>query len=247
MSLKLDSTVTLEIRRPGARRTVPPPRRHGRRYRCHLLFGTVVAFDKQFSAPETWLCAAMRLAECGITTTDTFPDGFNHRVARGSEQIEDVFHPKRWVWLSLLICEYGCSGLIPSCSDMKPPSHEIRAFQEKSWDQNGCYSPLLPVALEFLSDHTSQCGLQDAFLRLDVLAKCGINHGLVVTAPGCVHLIPEPLQDIVVDPDGDLGFSGLRRNDWATSSPAEIVTVFHLVFTFFHIRTFRIDRPCEPR
>jgi hypothetical protein len=175
------------------------------------------------------------------------PGGFSHRVARGSEQIENVFHPKRWVWLSLLICEHSCSGLVLSCSDMKPPSHEIRAFQEKSWHQNGCYSPLLPVALELLSDHTSQCGLRDAFLRLDVLAKSGINHGLVVTAPGCVHLIPEPFQDIAVDPDGDLGFSGLRRNDWATSSPAEIVAVFHLVFTFLHIRTFRIDRPCEPR
>lgn len=50
-------------------------------------------------------------------------------------------------------------------------------------------------------------------MLFDMLSQGIIDHDLVVAAAGFMHLMPEQVQDIRVNPDGNAGFLGLGRDD----------------------------------
>ena len=97
---------------------------------------------------------------------------------------------------------------------------------------------------EFLAYHLPERGLELSFMHLDVASESVVDQCLVASAARCVHGIAEPLQDIVVDSDGDPGFARLGREHRATASLAEIVVLFHVMFIASHIPLPRIGWPC---
>ena len=77
---------------------------------------------------------------------------------------------------------------------------------------------------QFLPDHLPQGLFQRLILMPDIGPQGVIHHGLVVAAAAGVHLLPEPVQEIGVDPDGDAGLARLIRNLRAALPLAEIIS-----------------------
>jgi hypothetical protein len=70
------------------------------------------------------------------------------------------------------------------------------------------------------------------------LSESSVDHRLVTSTTGFLRLLPEPREDVLVDPDSDSRFAGLRENR-ATLGAAEVVLFFHhfcSMYCFFSLR-----------
>jgi hypothetical protein len=89
---------------------------------------------------------------------------------------------------------------------------------------------MLVHALEFFADDTAE-GVFEGFpiglVLLDIVAEDVVDEGLVVAAACEVHLLAKPVEDVVVEADGDAGFVGGEGADWAAFALAEVVVGFH--------------------
>src|SRR6266498_1576565 len=85
------------------------------------------------------------------------------------------------------------------------------------------------VARQLLSQHTAQRVFEILFGRFRKGAQRRIDERLIAAASGLVNLLSKPLEDIVVDPDGDSRLA--RRGAKNSAAPAilEVVLFLHLV------------------
>jgi hypothetical protein len=80
---------------------------------------------------------------------------------------------------------------------------------------------------KLFAQHTPQ-GLLERFGRAtDVFAQCGVDQGLVITAPRRVYFSLEPLQHVVVEPNRDSSLAGRERSYRTTTCRSEIVGPSH--------------------
>src|SRR6266853_512157 len=85
----------------------------------------------------------------------------------------------------------------------------------------------LACAAEFVSNYTPQSGLQRLLLLAHVVAQRFVQKRLVVAATGVVNLLAKPVQNVLVEPDGDAGFSRRDPQDRATPALAEVIFLLH--------------------
>jgi hypothetical protein len=89
---------------------------------------------------------------------------------------------------------------------------------------------MLVNALEFFADNAAQGvfeGFPIGFILLDIVAEDVVDEGLVVAAACEVNLLAKPIEDVVVEADGDASFVGGEGADWASFALAEVVVGFH--------------------
>src|ERR1700719_2516428 len=85
----------------------------------------------------------------------------------------------------------------------------------------------LTCAAEFVSNYTPQSGLQRLLLLAHEVAQRFVKKGLVVPATGVVNLLAKPVQNVLVEPDGDTGFSRRDPQDRAAPALAEVIFLLH--------------------
>jgi len=99
-------------------------------------------------------------------------------------------------------------------------------------------------AVEFFADDAAEGGFEGFVGAADVLAQGFVDQRLVVAAAGFVDLMTEPVENIVIEPDGDPGFPLGNREHRAALAFAEIVFTLHW---FPHIGAVHAVSPGEPR
>jgi hypothetical protein len=83
---------------------------------------------------------------------------------------------------------------------------------------------------QFLTDHAPQGVFERRLVALDVVAQGRVDEALVVPAPGSIHLITIPINDVGIQPDGDAGLERRGGQDRAALAFAEVVALFHGLF-----------------
>ncbi len=68
------------------------------------------------------------------------------------------------------------------------------------------------------------------FPLLHRAAECVVHESLVVSTTGSIHLLAEPLKDIVVNTNRDSGLARRRGDHWTTLGLAKIVLFLHGYF-----------------
>jgi len=56
---------------------------------------------------------------------------------------------------------------------------------------------------ELFADDAAKSGLQWLLRASNVLPQSVVDQTLIVTAAGPIHLLTKPVEDIVIEPDGD--------------------------------------------
>src|SRR5258708_607673 len=91
--------------------------------------------------------------------------------------------------------------------------------------------------------HTTQGTFEILFGRLRDAAQSLVDEGLIAPPSGLVNLIPKPLKDVVVDPDGDSRLAGRgAKNGTATTVP-KIVLLLHRGRSSRHVYATTRIRP----
>ena len=80
---------------------------------------------------------------------------------------------------------------------------------------------------EFFANNAAKGGLQRFAAPPNVLPQSIVDEALIVPAAGLVHLAPKPVQNVVVEPDGDSGLALGNGHDRSALAAAEVVFTFH--------------------
>src|SRR5208283_1395730 len=80
---------------------------------------------------------------------------------------------------------------------------------------------------EFLADDAAKRGFQRLLGAANVLPKGVVDQALIVAAAGPVHLLPKPVENVVIKPDGNSSLALWHRHDGAAFCVAEVVFTFH--------------------
>jgi hypothetical protein len=88
-------------------------------------------------------------------------------------------------------------------------------------------SPPRPVPRELLPNDVPQLLLDRVLAPANVLAQGVIHQGLVVASPRCVHLSAKPVQNLVIDPDGNAGLTGGQGINSSPYAFAKIIVFLH--------------------
>jgi hypothetical protein len=87
--------------------------------------------------------------------------------------------------------------------------------------------PFLPAVLQLFPDDAAEERPKVLTAALDVFPKCAIDQRLIAAAAAGFDLITEPINDLVIESDGDPGFARGERNDRSSLSSAEIIILLH--------------------
>src|SRR5271157_2784923 len=80
---------------------------------------------------------------------------------------------------------------------------------------------------QLLADDAAERGFQRLLYAPNVLPKSGVDQALIVAAAGPVHLLPKPVENVVIEPYGDSGLALGHRHDGSAFCVAEVVFTFH--------------------
>src|SRR5271167_91881 len=101
-------------------------------------------------------------------------------------------------------------------------SSRLRTF---SPSEGTCF--LSAGVAQFFPDDAAKRGFQRLLCAPNVLPKSVVDKALVVTTAGPVHLLPKPVENVVIEPDGDSGLALRHRHDGSAFCVAEVVFTFH--------------------
>jgi hypothetical protein len=105
----------------------------------------------------------------------------------------------------------------------------LGSTRERSSDRDSSFL-MLVNALEFFTDNAAQGvfeGFPIGFILLDIVAEDVVDEGLIVSATCEMNLLAKPVEDVVVEADGDAGFVGAEGSNRAAFALAEVVGGFH--------------------
>src|SRR5262249_26777824 len=80
---------------------------------------------------------------------------------------------------------------------------------------------------EFFPDDAAQRGLQRFVRTANVLSQSVVDQALIVAAASPIHLPPEPIQNVIVDPDGNSRLALGHGHHRSASGAAEVIFTFH--------------------
>ncbi len=83
------------------------------------------------------------------------------------------------------------------------------------------------VLPHFLSNHPPEQPFKVFAIGSDVVSQCLVDHCLVTAAPGIMNAGAEPVEDIVIDPDGNPGLARRGSDHRPSFALAEVVSLFH--------------------
>jgi hypothetical protein len=84
---------------------------------------------------------------------------------------------------------------------------------------------------ELLSDNPPQRLLERLTLPVHILSQSDIDQSLVVTTTGCMDLALEPLNEVIIQANGDTSLSRWNRNHRTSLSSAEVIFFSHGFFS----------------
>jgi hypothetical protein len=96
-----------------------------------------------------------------------------------------------------------------------------------------------PLA-EFLAENTPNCTLERFRPTSRILAQSVVDERLVTTPPSRMHLLPKPVDHVVVEPDGDPGLSLRDRNHSAALTLRKVVLLRHRRLPSYCLRSLRV-------
>jgi hypothetical protein len=109
------------------------------------------------------------------------------------------------------------------------PSRAARRFAERKTDFGSemmIFNGKSPF-LQFFANYSPQSLLERLPGASNVLLQRTIDARLIAAATGRVDFGPEPLQHLVVEPDGDPSLAGWQRPNRATAGLREIIFLAH--------------------
>src|SRR5664280_490314 len=115
----------------------------------------------------------------------------------------------------------------------------VAAIPTEDFSPRGGTCFFLAGVAEFLADDAAKRRFQRLLSTANVLPESIVDQRLIVAPASPLHLLPKPVEKVVIEPDRDSGFALGYWHDGSALSVAEVVFTFHRSKpTAFTVRTF---------
>src|ERR1039457_747083 len=103
----------------------------------------------------------------------------------------------------------------------------VAAIPTEDFSPSGGTCFFLAGVAEFLADDAAKRRFQRLLSTANVLPENIVDQRLIVAAARSIHLLPKPVEKVVIEPDHDSGLALGYWHDGSTLCAAEVVSTFH--------------------
>ena len=106
----------------------------------------------------------------------------------------------------------------------------VAAIPTEDFSPSGGTCFFLAGVAEFLADDAAKRRFQRLLSTANVLPESIVDQRLIVAAARSIHLLPKPVEKVVIEPDRDSGLALGYWHDGSTLCAAEVVFTFHYLY-----------------